>query len=70
MLQYTEMAGGVWYPMGGLYQVVSHLAAIARARQVRFLFNAPGAQITVAASHATGVRLGAAWSLQWGLTEL
>ncbi len=58
LLQYTELAGGVWYPIGGLYQVVSHLAAIACARQVRFMFNAPVAQITVAASRATGVRLG------------
>jgi phytoene desaturase len=57
LLQYTELAGGVWYPLGGLYQVVDNLAAIARAKGVRFIFNAPVQQITVNGAQATGVIL-------------
>jgi phytoene desaturase len=57
LLQYTELAGGVWYPMGGLYQVVSRLAAIARAKGVRFIFNAPVQTIDLDGQRATGVTL-------------
>jgi phytoene desaturase len=57
LLQYTELAGGVWYPMGGLYRVVEQFAALARARGVEFHYNTPVAQITVAGRQATGVRL-------------
>ncbi|HSM58656.1 MAG TPA: phytoene desaturase family protein, partial [Candidatus Sulfomarinibacteraceae bacterium] len=41
LLQYTELADGVWFPMGGLYRVVETLTAIAERHGVRFLYDAP-----------------------------
>lgn len=57
LLQYTELAGGVWYPMGGLYQVIERLAAIAEAQGVRFQYRSPAKQIDVDGRRATGVTL-------------
>ncbi len=57
LLQYTELAGGVWFPMGGLYRVVENLAAIAASLGVRFEYHAPVKQIEVDGNRATGVIL-------------
>lgn len=40
MMSYTELAHGVWYPQGGMYQVVEALTAIARQAGVEFVFRA------------------------------
>ena len=57
LLQYTEMAGGVWYPMGGLYRVIESLTSLAEAQGVRFLYDTPVQQIEVEGKRATGVTL-------------
>ncbi len=57
LLQYTEMAGGVWYPMGGLYRVIETLTALAEAQGVQFLYDTPVQRIEVAGNRATGVLL-------------
>ncbi len=57
LLQYTELAGGVWFPMGGLYRVVENLAALATSLGVRFEYNSPVKQIEVDGQRATGVNL-------------
>lgn len=57
LLQYTELAGGVWFPMGGLYQVVKSLVSIAEAHGVRFQYNSAVEQIEVGNRRATGVLL-------------
>lgn len=57
LLQYTEMAGGVWFPMGGLYRVIESLVALAQAHGVEFRYNTSVKQIVVNGNHATGVRL-------------
>jgi len=63
LLQYTELAGGVWFPMGGLYRVVQSLESIARAHGVRFRYNTPVKRIEVdgggkrAFARASGVLL-------------
>ncbi len=57
LLQYTEMAGGVWYPMGGLYRVIESLTSIAEAHGVNFVYNTPVQRIEVAGARATGVML-------------
>ncbi|HLF28479.1 MAG TPA: phytoene desaturase family protein [Anaerolineae bacterium] len=57
LLQYTELADGVWFPMGGLYRVIESLASIAAAHGVRFMYNAPVKQIEVEGNRAAGVRL-------------
>src|SRR5574342_1165834 len=41
LLQYTELAEGVWYPMGGMYRAIETLAAIAEKLGVKFIYNAP-----------------------------
>ena len=57
LLQYTELADGVWFPMGGLYRVIESLASIARQQGVRFMTNTPVKQIEVDGKQATGVAL-------------
>jgi phytoene desaturase len=57
LIQYTELADGVWFPIGGLYQVVDSLVSIAQAHGVRFRYNQPVRQIEVDNRCATGVIL-------------
>ena len=57
LMQYTELADGLWYPMGGMYRVVEVLTGIAEKLGVRFVYNAPVEQILVEGEVATGVRL-------------
>jgi phytoene desaturase len=57
MMSYTEMAHGVWYPKGGLYQVVEALMTIAQAAGVEFVYNAAVKQINVAGDHVRGITL-------------
>ena len=57
LLQYTELADGVWFPMGGLYRLVESLVSIAEAHGVRFAYRAPVRQIEVDGARATGVLL-------------
>lgn len=57
LLQYTELAGGVWFPMGGLYRVVESLVSIAESLGVRFLYNNPVERIEVEGDRASAVIL-------------
>jgi phytoene desaturase len=57
LLQYTELAGGVWFPRGGLYRVIESLVSIAEGHGVRFRYGAPVRRIDVQGSRATGVTL-------------
>lgn len=57
LLQYTELADGVWFPIGGLYRVVESLVSIAEARGVEFLYNTPVEKIELDGQRATGVIL-------------
>jgi phytoene desaturase len=57
LLQYTELAEGVWYPRNGMYAIVTSLAGIAEGLGARFHYDAPVAQINVADDRATGVTL-------------
>jgi phytoene desaturase len=57
LLQYTELADGVWFPRGGLYRVIESLAAIAERLGVRILYNSPVSAINVDANRASGVTL-------------
>lgn len=57
LVQYTELADGVWLPVGGIYRVIESLVRVAEAHGVRFLFNAPVKQIIVDGNRATGVEL-------------
>ncbi|MBN2387200.1 MAG: phytoene desaturase [Anaerolineales bacterium] len=57
LLQYTELADGVWFPKGGLYRPIESLAQIAAGLGVRFEYGTPVARIEVAGSRAEGVIL-------------
>lgn len=57
LLQYTELADGVWFPIGGLYRIIGSMVAIAEAQGVTFRYRAPVKQIAVEGDRATGVVL-------------
>lgn len=57
LLQYTELAEGVWFPKGGLYKVIETLARIAEGLGVRFVYNAPVKSINIEDGKATGITL-------------
>jgi phytoene desaturase len=57
LLQYTELADGVWFPRGGMYEVISSLTAIAEQLGVRVRYNAPVARIDVDGRRVAGVTL-------------
>lgn len=57
LLQYTEFAEGIWFPMGGMYSIIEALTGIAENWGVRFLYNAPVEQINVQDRKSTGVTL-------------
>ncbi|MDY7040689.1 MAG: phytoene desaturase family protein [Chloroflexota bacterium] len=57
LLQYTELADGVWFPLGGMYRITESLVTIAEAQGTRFIYNAPVKKIEVNGDRATGVVL-------------
>ena len=57
LLQYTELADGVWFPIGGMYRIVESLVSIAEGYGARFVYESPVKQIAVEGSRATGVVL-------------
>src|SRR5512136_638558 len=57
LLQYTELAEGIWFPMGGMYRIIESLTAIAERWGVRFVYDAPVERIEHDGKHATGIVL-------------
>jgi len=57
MLQYTELADGVWYPRGGMYRVVERLMRIAENSGARFIFDSPVERIMIERHQADAVIL-------------
>ncbi|MGB3699934.1 MAG: phytoene desaturase family protein [Anaerolineales bacterium] len=57
MMPYTELAHGVWYPKGGMYQLVEALMSLGRDAGVDFVFNSPVEQIDVNGKRTRGVVL-------------
>jgi phytoene desaturase len=57
MMPYTELAHGVWYPKGGMYQIVEALASLARQAGVDFVFDEAVARIAVNGKRVSGVEL-------------
>ena len=55
MMPYTELAHGVWYPKGGMYQVVEALVSLAQEAGVEFVFNTTVEQISLNGKSARGV---------------
>ncbi len=57
LLQYAELVGGVWFPLGGMGRIVEALTSIAEKSGGRFMYNAPVEQINVDGRQATGITL-------------
>jgi phytoene desaturase len=57
LLQYTELADGVWFPIGGMYRVIESMVSIAEANGVTFMYNSPVEAIEVEGNRASAVRL-------------
>jgi phytoene desaturase len=64
LLQYTELAEGVWYPKGGMYKTVETLAKIAEGLGVNFRYNTPISKIDVEGSKVSGIILADGESLK------
>src|SRR5574339_880509 len=47
LLQYTELAEGVWFPVGGVYAAIQALVNIAEKLGVKFIYDAPVRKINV-----------------------
>jgi phytoene desaturase len=57
MMPYSELVHGVWYPKGGMYQVVEVLKSLALEAGVKFSFNTTVRQIDVNGVRSRGVIL-------------
>ncbi len=57
LLQYTELAEGVWYPMGGMYAAIQALVKIAESLGVTFLYHSPVKRIETSGQRVLGVVL-------------
>jgi phytoene desaturase len=55
LLQYTELAEGVWYPMGGMYAGIEALTDVAEKLGVKFVYNSPVTRINVGKSKVESV---------------
>ena len=55
LLQYTELAEGVWYPKGGMYKGIQALTDVAEKLGVRFVYDTPVKAIHVAADKVESV---------------
>jgi phytoene desaturase len=56
LLQYTELAEGVWYPIGGMYSAIEALVRLAERLGVKFIYNAAVRSVnTEAGRHGAGL---------------
>ncbi|HEY5902825.1 MAG TPA: phytoene desaturase family protein [Anaerolineales bacterium] len=55
LLQYTELAEGVWYPLGGMYRAIESLVSIARKLGVQFIYNCAVREIRTNGSRVESV---------------
>jgi phytoene desaturase len=56
LLQYTELAEGVWYPLGGMYRGIESLASIAEKLGVKFIYNSPVKEIQIEEDRVAAVQ--------------
>ncbi len=59
LLQYTELAEGIWYPVGGFHAVVAALVRVGERLGVKYRLNTPVSSVTISSDGktATGVVL-------------
>ena len=60
LLQYTELAEGIWYPKGGFHKIVDTLVGVGKRLGVTFCLGTPVSAIALAPGNgrAIGVKLG------------
>jgi phytoene desaturase len=63
LLQYAELAGGLWSPRGGMYGIVEALIGIAEKEGANIRFNAPVEKILIDGERVIGVALAAGETL-------
>lgn len=57
LMQYAELANGLWYPKGGMYSITEALVKIAKKLGVQFIMNAPVKNILVNDHRAIGLAM-------------
>lgn len=57
LLQYTELAEGVWYPMGGLYAGIQAYVKIAEKLGVKFIYNTSVQRLKVEGKRVVSAQL-------------
>jgi phytoene desaturase (3,4-didehydrolycopene-forming) len=59
LLQYTELAEGIWYPIGGFHKIIEGLVNVGKRQGVSYRLSSPIASITLSPDKrsATGVQL-------------
>jgi len=57
ILTYMESGEGVWFPRGGMYQIIRALEQLARQSGVRIYTSTPVRQVIIEQGRATGVQL-------------
>lgn len=57
LLQYTELAEGVWFPMGGMYAGIEALVKVAEKLGVKFIYNATVKRLKVEGSKVEKIEL-------------
>ena len=70
LLQYTELAEGIWYPIGGFHAVIDAIVKIAERHGATFRLSTPVSRINIdpASNAATGVTLASGETLKADLT--
>jgi phytoene desaturase (3,4-didehydrolycopene-forming) len=66
LLQYTELAEGIWYPVGGFHRVIEALVEVGQRLGVEYRLNTPVSRILLSqdGSSAMGVELESGESLE------
>ncbi len=64
LMSYLDFSQGVYYPMGGMYNIVNALTSIGKQLGVTYHVNAPVDKIVIQAGQATGVKLESGESLK------
>ncbi|HRH30949.1 MAG TPA: phytoene desaturase family protein [Candidatus Paceibacterota bacterium] len=57
LMNYVDFGLGVWYPEGGIYEIIKSLHKIALKNGVKFMFNSPVKKILTKENSAYGVML-------------
>lgn len=55
LMNYADMALGTWYPMGGMYEIVKGMTALAEEQGVEFKYNHPVERFTLQGTRAQGL---------------